>query len=54
MAMHVIIYIDALERHLSPFWDIHEYHQFMHDGGSSHKTKIVQKWLDDKNILVLH
>ena len=46
-------YLQVLQNHLLPFWDIHQPTHFMHDGAPEHRTKLVKKWLSEENIPTL-
>ena len=43
-------YFDVLEHQILPFWDIHQYHHFMHDGAPAPNSKLVKKFLESKKI----
>lgn len=46
-------YINVLEEHLLPFWDIHQCDYFMQDSAPAHTSKVVMKFLNDHKIDVL-
>jgi len=46
-------YLEVLKDHLIPFWRIHQPTDFMQDGAPAHRTKVVTKWLENKNIPLL-
>ena len=45
-------YLEVLEHHMLPLWDIHQCHHFMHDGAPSRKSKLVKRFLEDREIQI--
>ena len=45
-------YFEMLNDHFLPFWGIHHPTHFMHDGAPAHRTKLVTKWLEERDIPV--
>ena len=39
-------YLEVLEKHMLPIWDIHQCHHFMHDGAPAHMSKFVKRLLE--------
>ena len=36
-----------------PIWDFHQCHHFKHDGAPARKSKLVKRFLEDREILIL-
>ena len=43
-------YLEVLEQHMLPIWDIHQCHHFMHDSAPARMSNLVKKFLEDREI----
>ena len=43
-------YLEVLEQYMLPIWDIHQCHDFLHDGTPAHKSKLVKMLQEDREI----
>ena len=45
-------YLEILEQHMLPIWDIHKCHDFLYDGAPPRKSKLVMKLQEDREIRI--
>ena len=45
-------YLEVLEQHMLPIWDIHQCHHFMLDSVHARKSKLVKMFLEDREIKI--
>ena len=45
-------YLEILEQHMLPIWDIHKCHAFLYDGAPPLKSKLVKMLQEDREIRI--
>ena len=45
-------YLEILEQHMLPIWDIHQCHDFLHDGALPRESKLVKMLQEDREIRI--